>query len=356
MSNLIASNQAGFADAEGNGSVSPVVPEMPPRMIMDLRTDCNLKCPKCFVHGSRDEGKLKSFLNRDVDFGKAIKVLDEVAPHRPLMLPGLWSEPLLSGNFKDFVSAAKERGMSVSFNSNGLSLREPLAGFLVEVGVDSICFSVDAMTPDVLRKVRGIDRLDKIHRAVKMMLEFRRGLPRIGVSFTVQEANREQEEEFVSHWIKKVDFVRIGTLINNADSSTTAPDVVRKPCRSLYNTMAIHVDGNVSYCCLDGFAETSLGNVFTEGVRAIWNGEAFNQVRHWHETSQWDKVPFCANCDRWNSYDFEEEIRDGILIRRSPEYTYHNRIDRLGNWTSGMMGGLHRITALDDVADPSGAG
>src|SRR5438445_10174415 len=37
------------------------VPELPPRVLLDLVTDCNLKCPMCIVHGATDDRRPKAF-------------------------------------------------------------------------------------------------------------------------------------------------------------------------------------------------------------------------------------------------------------------------------------------------------
>ena len=102
--------------------------------------------------------------------------------------------------------------------------------------------------------------------------------------------------------------------------------------------MHIHYNGDALICCLDGLAKNVMGNVFRDGARAVWHGEGYSKVRHYHETEQWDKVPFCKNCDAWVGEIYEEEIRDGILIRRSPQFVYYNRIDRLRSWTSNIRG------------------
>ena len=39
------------------------------------------------------------------------------------------------------------------------------------------------------------------------------------------------------------------------------------------------------------------------------------------------------------STEYEEQIRDGLLIRQSPEFTYFNRIDRLAVWKGNLLGG-----------------
>jgi MoaA/NifB/PqqE/SkfB family radical SAM enzyme len=322
------------------------VPDLPPRLLVDLRTDCNLKCPMCIVHGETDDPRLKAFLRRSMSLDQARMILDEVMAAKPLIQPNLWSEPLLAHNFKQHIRAMKERGLSVALNTNGLLLREETARFFCEVKLDSVSISIDATTPETLKKVRGIDKLAKIHRGVEAMLKARGEsmTPRVGVSFTLQDANRHEREEFVRYWAERVDFVRVGELFENGRFPGIRPSGPRKPCQSLYTTMAIHTNGNVSICCLDGFAETSLGNVFTDGgVKAVWHGEKFRAIRRLHEAGEYDKVPFCLGCDRWLSYEFQEEIEGDLLVRRSAEYTYYNRIDKLQNWQGSLLGS-HTLT------------
>ena len=68
--------------------------------------------------------------------------------------------------------------------------------------LDSISFSLDAVSRKSLKKIRGIEKLEKIEAAVFRMLAARgdRKLPRISVSFTLQNANRHEEQAFVERW------------------------------------------------------------------------------------------------------------------------------------------------------------
>lgn len=315
------------------------VPDLPPRILLDLRTDCNLKCPMCIVHGEAADPRLQTFLRRSMSLENARRILDEVAVAKPLVKPLLWSEPLLAKDFREHVKAMKDRGMAVAIDTNGLLMREDLARFLVDIEFDCVTISIDAVTPETLLKVRGIDKLDKIHRAVEMMLDARgdRTKPRIGVSFTVQDTNRHEQDDFVAAWSQRVDFVRVGELFADGTFPGVVPEGERVACDALYNTMVIHTNGDVSICCLDAFAENVVGNVLEQGVKEVWHGEKLTKIRHLHETGQGDKVPFCTNCTRWASYDYAEEVRDGLLIRRSVEYTYYNRIDRLENWQGSLV-------------------
>lgn len=313
------------------------VPELPPRLILDLATKCNLRCGMCPVWGQDDDTieNAKGTMNLEA----ARRLLDELMSAKPLVSPCLYGEPLLAPDFKTRIMDMKSRGLSVFINTNGLALTSELAQFFVDIELDSVFVSIDSVTKETLKKIRGIDKLEKIESAVFRLLRARgdRDWPRIGVSFTAQDENRHEQEAFVRRWTGIVDCVRTGLVFENGTFPDMARLPERKPCPAIYKTMAIHHDGQVTVCCLDGLKSTNLGNVFKEGGKAVWNGEAFTKVRYYHETGQWDKVPFCKPCNGWAQYDFEETIKDGILIRRSPEYTYYNRIDRLKTWQGSLL-------------------
>lgn len=319
------------------------VPDMPERVLLDLATRCNLRCPMCTVWGSEDNEAIDS-VKGAMDLEAARRLLDEITGTHVLVQPNMWGEPLLAPKFRERIIDMKSRGLAVAMNTNGLTLNDDIAAFLVEMKVDSVFVSIDAVTRETLKKIRGVDKLEKLEAAVHRLLAARgdADLPRIGVSFTKQGANLHELDAFVARWTPLVDCVRIGMVFENGTFPDLKPSGARKPCPTLYRTLPVHNDGSVTICCLDGMRATNLGNVFEDGVRAVWHGEGFKRARYYHETAQWDKVPFCKSCNGWAQYEFEEEVKDGLLIRRSPEYVYYNRITRLKNWGGALLGGHSR--------------
>ena len=346
-------SQAQWVDPSLNWKPLPVL-ELPERLLIDFATKCNLRCPMCPVWGSNDEGEIDRVLG-NMDLDAARKIFDEVVETKPMIAPSIYGEPLLIPNMREVFSDMKARGLPIAVNTNGLTLNAEIAKFWVDIKVDSIMFSLDATTRPTLKKVRGVDKLEKIESAVFRLMKARgeSDHPRIGVSFTVQDENKQELEDFVCRWAGVVDVVRIGLMFDSHDGTyhdmqtTTA----RRPCPAIYNTMPIHNDGTVRLCCLDGFRATTMGNIFEDGVKAVWEGEEFAKARYFHETGQWEKVPFCQNCNGWAQHDYQEEIRDGLLIRRSPQFTYYNKIDRLKNWTGTLLGG-HRPPPVN-LTEPS---
>ncbi len=340
----------------GPGDAGPRVPELPERLLLDLRGACNLKCPMCLLHGSDDRAAVEAKIGT-MTVDQARRIMDEVMHARPLVQPSMWGEPLLARELRRHIANMKERGIAVAMNTNGLTLTEETARFFVEAKLDSVFFSLDSTTPETLKKVRGVDKLAKIERNVMMMLRIRGDAvyPRIGVSFTVQEENEHEVEAFVERWTRIVDVVRVGVVFEDGRLTGIKLPEERVPCHALYQTMPIHSNGDASICCFDSFGTQVMGNVFADGVKAVWHGEKFNQVRHYHETGQWDKVPFCKDCNAWAGYQYEEEVRDGLLIRRSPQFIYYNRLDRLRNWQENLRGHAPPEAARLGLAGPQAA-
>jgi len=332
-------SKADWVDATLDWKPLPV-PELPPRVLLDLATKCNLRCPMCPVWGSEETNAIDSVVGI-MDLAASRRLLDELMAAKPLVQPNMYGEPLLAPKLRERIADMKARGMSIAMNTNGLTLKDDLARYFVEQQVDSVMFSIDAVTKETLKKVRGIDKLEKIESAVFRMLRARGDAekPRVGVSFTIQDTNKHETDEFVKRWVGAVDVVRMGIIFENGTFPDMVAPPVRLPCPAVYNTLPVHNDGTVTVCCLDGFKHTNMGNVFKDGLAAVWHGEELAKVRYFHETGQWDKLPFCKGCNGWAQYEFKEEVRDGLLIRQSPQYTYYNKIARLRNWQGNLLGG-----------------
>lgn len=313
------------------------VPLEPRRLLIDFATRCNLRCGMCPVWGRETEATREPLLG-ELSLDDTRKLLDQFTT-RPPVAPSIYGEPLLIPALGEVLALLKTRGFPVFINTNGLTLTDAMASALCDLEVDSVMFSLDAVTPSTLAKVRGITHLRKIEAAIWRLLIIRgaRAYPRVGVSFTVQDANRHERERFVRLWAPVVDVVRVGLEFGPQGSfaELVAP-AERVPCDMLYSSLAVHNDGSVRICCLDGARATNMGNVLRDGLAAVWHGEAFTQARYWHETAQYDRIPFCAPCNGWASWSggsYVEEVRNGLLVRRNPEFVYYNNLERLSNWT-----------------------
>lgn len=299
---------------------------------------CNMSCPKCLVHSENYPRGLELRKHLGImNLDKILQVFDEISEFHPLVSPSYWGEPLLNRKlFKAFSVEAHKRSIPVMINTNGLLIDDKMAEFLVE-HLAIISISIDAYTAETLEKTRASDELKRISDAVHRLLEHRGDnlTPRIVVSFSEEEANRHEKEQFINYWINFVDAIRINEIYDDARRlEKAAIKIARQPCREIYDSMNIDFDGTVRMCCVDGYRETDLGNIFEDGVLAVWNGSAFRKLRAGHEGKAKTIDPFCDSCDQWAGFNVISEVeKNGLLLRKTAHSTYINRLDRLSNWT-----------------------
>ena len=105
----------------------------------------------------------------------------------------------------------------------------------------ALFFSLDSMTPETLKIVRGVDKLEKIKRNLFMMLDVRGNatLPRIGATFTVQRANEHELDDFVDYWTQHADVVRVGGVLSRGRSLGLPMPGKARPLR-----VALHDDAD----------------------------------------------------------------------------------------------------------------
>ncbi len=314
-------------------------PDLPKRIIIAFIDGyCNLKCPMCFVHGQSDPEAIKK-IRGIMPIEKARIIFEEIKSKNIIIGPSTWSEPFILKDMNEYLKEIKSYGFNITLNTNSLLLKKKDLQLFIDIEIDSIFFSVDAMTDETLFSKRGIKKLSRIRDTIFSLLELRGNLshPRIGVSYTLSIENLHEKESFIEYWLKYVDVVRINNVIDSINFSTNSNSIPKEriPCGMLYDTMVLNHKGDAVICCLDAFYEYKLGNVFDLGVKNLWHSKKFNEIRKHHEDKKYYKIPICQNCQIWADYLVEEKIKDNILIKKSPITTYYNRIEKMYSWKIG---------------------
>jgi radical SAM protein with 4Fe4S-binding SPASM domain len=172
----------------------------------EISTRCNLRCRMCGrAHYNISEAD-QGFMDRNI-FKKLSALF---TPNAQLALFGR-GETLLHPDFIYFLKIARNAGMRVGFNTNGLLLTEKMAKAMVEYGQTHITFSCSAGTPQTYREIHGVDAWKKLWGNVKMLNDAKMKygparenhstqdtLPVIYVEFVAQRSNIEELPALVS--------------------------------------------------------------------------------------------------------------------------------------------------------------
>lgn len=170
--------------------VPPPLRPYPTKLFVETTTRCNLGCFMC-VKQTEGCGMTEGDMSPRV-----FATLEPAFPHlEALVLNGV-GEPLINLRLEEFIRLAK-RSMPttgwVGFQTNGLLLTNLRAISLVEAGLDKICISIDAASPETFRKVREGGELlavDMALAAINMAKERcdRPGL-QVGIEFVLMRSN-----------------------------------------------------------------------------------------------------------------------------------------------------------------------
>lgn len=166
---------------------------LPSRLFVETTTHCNMACPMC-VKQTEHSGIVDGHLPMEI-FGALLPAMSSL---EALILNGI-GEPLLHAQLEEFITLAR-RDMPtegwIGFQSNGLLLDTRRATALAAAGLDRICLSLDAVTPETFARLREGGEIGAMHRAFAALRQARKLQPgsrlRSGVEFVVMRENIRQ--------------------------------------------------------------------------------------------------------------------------------------------------------------------
>ena len=239
------------------------------------------------------------------------------------------------------ISCAKQKGIEVAIHSN-LSFRKEDEFFrrLVELKLDSLTVSADGATQKTYQKFRIGGDLELVLKNMRRLVQFKRELgsdqPKItwklivnrhsehdidtgrkiaediGVDFALSEMGvgefildpdpNQDYEALVSEWVPQNSNVDRSNLVG-----VRRLPVVPKPCPKLVNgantdvaNMVVSASGNVFPCCYTKDEKWAFGDLNSQSLEEIWNGEKYQSARSLfsNETLDGPKVKtICDHCE-----------------------------------------------------------
>jgi MoaA/NifB/PqqE/SkfB family radical SAM enzyme len=331
-------------------------PELPRQVYLEVTNRCNslcVSCPLTYDHFLRYEPK------HHLSWAQFRQLIDQLPRVDRAVLHGI-GEPLLNPELPRFIAHLKQRGAHVLFNTNAVLLDERRGDLLVEAGLDELRVSIDAVTPELYHKLRGIDKLPQILSNVRAFVRRHGGheRPRVSLWFTGMQENLDQLPDFVQLGAELgVPEVYLQRLVFFGSGERIAEDATMVPEQSLFGTLEerqarlidacerlavelglifrasgattphesvavqgahpwqgcyrpwaliyVTANGNLLPCCIAPFATPEyaslmLGNVFERPLAALWNDVPYQRLRD--AVLSPDPAPWpCQHCGvRWS--------------------------------------------------------
>lgn len=278
----------------------------PRNMLIEPTNICNHSCLMC----ANSKGtKQRGFID-DV-FAK--RILKEAYDQgtREVGFYGM-GEPLLDKNLESYIAYAKQVGYEyIYITTNGVLLSESRARSIMDAGIDSIKFSINAANPEdyclihgknefnhVIENLICIDRLRKEKKnKIALYISY------IATRFTVadEEIFRSKYQEYVDD-IVFIDCKTAGDMVDevrkylsvdsNKDFVSTFENDI---CPIIFNNLYITYEGYLSMCCDDLQNYLVVADLKKENLKDAWNNQYACDLRKRHLEHRLEGTR-CYNC------------------------------------------------------------
>jgi radical SAM protein with 4Fe4S-binding SPASM domain len=319
---------------------SPITRAMPTSMVMNMDTQCNLRCIMC-IRQRAPEGTLNSL---SYDFEIFRRVAEEVFPYLRWVRLTTAGEPLMAQSFSEQLKIAKKYSVKVDLVTNATLLDDDLINEILAV-INCLNVSIDGVTKETYESIRIGAKFEQVIENIKKFNSFRRKIPqdkrpRLRLLYVLMRRNIEELPQFMklakeleadsvstTHVIilqkkmKKESLVYHKELANyymmvaqkKANELNLHLDIPPlfntvydvqgrrsknnlksefKICPFLWKQAIINWNGDVAPCCIPG--HPVMGNVKKKPLRKIWNNELYLEMRKRLNTDN----PFecCKHC------------------------------------------------------------
>jgi radical SAM protein with 4Fe4S-binding SPASM domain len=281
-------------------------PEFPLLIDVEITSKCNLKCIMCeHTYMKRKQ----EMMSGDV----FSTIIQQCIPFKPGVRFIMFSEPFLHPEIISYSKLTKEAGLLLHITTNGTVLTEAQIDKLLDIGLDSITFSMQGLTEKEYAYMRKNNKLLEITEKIKYLAEKRKNKPHIQISTTISNRDNKQDvEEFKRKWSDYADLVTVGVTSwtrvakmqpNIYDITGIKPDEKKEhlPCQDILTKMCIYSNGDVTVCCDDTEGKMVLGNVMKDKMKELWDSEAYKGLRLLLKNMKMDMFELCKNC--YPAYD-----------------------------------------------------
>ncbi len=282
------------------------VSELPYVYEIEPTNACPYRCYMC----PRGRGEM----TRSVGFmplGCFEKILEQIPSTQRILRLHHFGEALLHPDLVSFIRLTRSAGFVPLISLVPSGLTTDLVDALVTSGIGIVCFSLDSLRSERLKRIRGITK--SAEYCLKMIdyfiLKSRSGSEPIlkvmqMVSLTL---NRDERRDFLSVkerypendvYVYVTDNCGFGNhnLVRETDSHAEGHRETGFCCSAPFDDIVILWNGDVVLCCYDHDGFNVIGNINKDSLKNIWRGDKVKRIRDLFLHKKTGDLPLCSTC------------------------------------------------------------
>jgi radical SAM protein with 4Fe4S-binding SPASM domain len=277
----------------------------PEMVVVGMSFVCNARCIHCPNAATNFEATLQG-KDRLMSWAVLKEIAKQCAGRPTLLRMSSFGEILMHPHAIEMMCHVLDAktDKNVALTTNGSLLTGDKAQRLMEQGMRSIEYSVDAGSKEVYEKIRVGLKWDKTVRNIEECVSIRdkNGYDtKVMVSVIEQPENEGTMDDILSFWEKRVDKVLIRKMLSFkgiVERGKKYEEYMKKntPCPFLWERVVIDPVGDVRGCVSDVYGEFCIGNVMKANLEDIWHSELMEEYRDKHLSGRMRECPLCKDC------------------------------------------------------------
>lgn len=279
---------------------------IPKTILIEVTNKCNSKCIFCANRKmSREYG--------EIDFDLLCKILEE-AYSLGVEEVGFYTtgEPLLYSKIYNAIAYAKKIGFKyIYITTNGILVNNNTLKKLIDSGLDSIKFSINAINNDDYLFIHGVDCFNSAITNLKNTFNYRKVNKlnfKIFVSYIATKYTDYSINKIYNYFINYCDDVSIVNVRNQSgyipcefkilkcsDETNKIQSSRNLPCHYVFDVINVTYEGYLTACCNDFQNYLVYANLNKDSLKNAWNNEIITELRKQHINGCL-KNNLCYNC------------------------------------------------------------
>ena len=247
-------------------------------------------------------------------------------------------EPFVSPELEDYIKFAKEHSYEYVFiTTNGALATPARLEKVIDAGIDSIKFSINAGTRESYKVVHGRDDYDKVFEHLKHADQYRKrknAKVKLMTSFVVTKYTKDEidmhynkilpyvddicffnAESFGGQMEEEIKELRV-KIDNDKMPQYTIPNKI--PCVELFKTICVTAEGFMTCCCSEAFNYLVVEDVNSMLLREAWHSESMQNIRRRHIEGNIDGTQ-CYKCIYGKEKGKTEPLNKELYIKSLDE-------------------------------------
>lgn len=220
----------------------------------------------------------------------------------------LIGEPFCNNDLPEYISYCKKTGFSyIYLTTNGALATPDKMLKVIDAGLDSIKFSINAATESSYKHIHGKDDFSTVKSNLIWLREYLDKSDKTlktFISFVKNNFNKGEIDLLHSQFEKLVDKIYVfdcqnqggnmSRLVESGVVDTLLPGA-SAPCDMVFNRLHVTAEGFLDACCVDADGDLVIADLHKTSLVAAWNSDIFKKLRRQHLSGHFENI-LCKNC------------------------------------------------------------